>query len=568
MTNEEEPWNDNPADRADVEEEEEVLASDDETEGLLGEERQALIDTGHPDERAAKPTPSSKGITKWWHLLLFGVLVVVFVVFMISPKKNLQGNDFVNGSNITKQEVDVPKTTAVPTVAGTLSPTTTPTTIATTSPTKAPTVAPTDTPTKTPTTIHTNTPTSGPTISPTSAATINPTTTPTTAFTITSQQEDIDLTSPAYQNPNDQPFSPPKWIQSYVEFHNSQVKGDVAKSTLPEDTRWIQWYCSYFDGSRHCGGLADRLKGMFESLLFGVLDRRVSLLEEWEDPPHPLLLYLEPGLIDWSAQPTQTKGVNDTVELDAVRARPKTHVMYDVIHVHPCDFSKRADNHTGIRYTGNYFTKSTVIKKAPCAKRFSLQYDPSVQSTIFWTLFRFSQHIHDVANRLRGPINTKNYYVAAHIRTGNGTGWTDLLKHSDSDDWDTFSQCITIMQDAMEKRCGGHRPLAYLASDNQEAKEHVQAQHPPGMVHAPEVEIMHIDRSQAHELDNATAAYDAVVGEFKILLDSTCLIGSDSGFSRLARDLSRQQPRCSLMYHECADPEIVKQAVNNVVCPW
>ena len=480
-------------------EQEETLMSD-EAEDLLGEE-----------ERAAKSIDTvPRGVMKWRHLPIVVVIVVIaFVILIISVKNNdSRGNHFDN-SKIHKS-MDRTITTSTPTNF-----------VRTLPPTSTTPMTPTMTTTSIPTTIPTNKPTT--TVTKVTTNTNTPTNSPTTAPSTASQQEKIDWMSPAYQNPNDQPFSPPKWIQSYIQYHNSRVIGDKAKdSTLLKGTRWIQWYCAYLDGIRHCGGLGDRLKGMFESLLFAIIDRRVSLLEEWETPTHPLLRYLEPNLIDWSAQPTPTDRVkNDTAELVGIRARPNKDIMYDVIHNHPCDFPQHGANHTGIRYTGNYFTQSRVIKNAPCIRRLWERTDNNVQSTVFWTMFRFSRRMHEEANRLRGPIETNNYYVAAHIRTGNGTGWNDSLKHSDSEDWDTFSHCIQIIQDAMERRCGGHRPLAYLASDNQEAKEYVQAQHPPSTVHAPEVEIMHIDRSQSHELDNATAAYDAVVAEFKILLDST-----------------------------------------------
>ena len=378
----------------------------------------------------------------------------------------------------------------------------------------------------------------------------------------------------AYQNPNDEPYEPPAWMREYIDFHRSQISSDG--TLVSPDTRWIQWYCAYDtkhnDGSRHCGGLGDRLKGMLQSLLFAVISRRVSLLEEWESPPHPLKNYLEPNLIDWSAQPVNNDddAKHDTGEVYAYLAKPKKTRIYTAIHDHPCEFNKPkyGTNHTGLRYTGNYFTKQSVIQHEPCILDLWPERDPNVELTMFWTLFRFSAYIREHADLLRGPIQTRNYYVAAHIRTGNGATWDDPLRHSTTEEWDTFAFCIKVIQDAMEERCGsGYRPLAYLASDNQEAKDYVQSKLPAGAVHSPEVEIMHIDRTHSTAMENATAAYDAVLGEFKILLDATCLIASDSGFSWLALSLSRLQPRCGLRHYECADPDKVREAVQNVQCP-
>ena len=480
--------------------------------------------------------------------IMFVVTIVMFVVITWQSKEG----DTATSNKLKSGQIT---STAPPSIA--------PTTMV--SPTMAPTtMAPTSHP---PTTVP---PTS---IAPTTIAPM--TTAPTQVLSFLPTLHENTPLSPAYVNPNDQPFDPPDWIKPYIEFHNSQVQQSTNMLRSAE-TRWIKWYCPRNErthGNRHCGGLGDRLKGIIQSMLFGVISNRVTLVQEWGTPQHPLLWYLEPNLINYAAKHTKTPKSNITDVLGFAARREKDAIFY-AIHEKPCNFELPkygTQNYTGVRYTGNYYTKQSILQTASCMKKMwkSKTKDYNIVSTLFWTLFRFAPRVRDEADRLRGPIRMRNYYIAAHIRTGNGTSWSDPLNHNTADSWDIFSDCIRIFQDALEARCKGHRPMAYLASDNQEAKDYVQAMHPLGAVHAPEVEIYHIDRTKTNLLENTTAAYDAVMAEFKILMDSTCLIMSDSGFSFLAKDFSRvQHRRCAIKHTDCADPERVEKALRFVECPW
>ena len=378
--------------------------------------------------------------------------------------------------------------------------------------------------------------------------------------------DDAVGTPAGYIHPNDAPFEAPRWIRDYVKFHKSKVLKD---GKLIAGTRWIRWFCPGGKGGRHCGGLADRLKGMLQALLFGIVDNRVVVLEEWEKPPHPLSNYLEPNLINYTAK---TIWHHNAHTVEGYKAKEPQPIFY-TIHDHPCNFTEYGKNFTGIRYSGNFCTRHKIISKDNCThalfKKGQVR-EQNAQVTLFWTLFRFSNPIHNLANQLRGPRIDASHYVAAHIRTGNGADWSDPLIHNTQKEWDKFSHCITVVQDALHEKCQGtrpQRPLAYLASDNDATKRYVQAQHPPGLIHAPEVEIMHIDKG--HSAPNSIEhAYSIVVAEWKILMDSTCLIISDSGFSDLAWKLSRIQPRCAVSVDHCQDPELVQAAVKNVACPW
>jgi hypothetical protein len=402
--------------------------------------------------------------------------------------------------------------------------------------------------------------------------------TPTPLTTAQTVSASLSITTSAYVHPNDKPYEPPAWIKDYIEFHRSKVKDGV----LAEDTQWIEWYCAYdrYDklknkSIRHCGGLADRIKGIQQSLLLGIVTNRVSLLEEWEVPAHPLTTFLEPNLIDWTARP---KNVNDVEHVHAYKLRPVNQPeLANAIHDDICSFavpkntSDWTNHFQGIRYTGKYCTRQPAIARAKCLHNLghpkgTIKSDRNIKRTLFWTLFRFSAATSELANQLRSPrISKPDYYIAAHIRTGDGADFEDHLKDHTETSWEEYSQCITIMQDAMQTQCGGgtsHRPPVYLASDSDMAKAYIQKQHPEVQIGS--VEIEHVDKPGEQ---NHTAAFGAAMAEFKILTDSTCLIFHTSGFSRLARDFSRLEPRCAIELPNCKEPGKVRKAVANIPCP-
>eukprot|EP00977_Amphora_coffeiformis_P027274 scaffold34599_cov279-Amphora_coffeaeformis.AAC.4 len=377
---------------------------------------------------------------------------------------------------------------------------------------------------------------------------------------------------------NDQPFQPPPWIKTYLEFYRSQVV-DVQSYILPNKTRWLQWYCSYNpDGKRHCGGLADRLKGMMAALVLSIADNRVILLEEWEASaatgPHPLLGYLEPNFVNWMAQPSNSSSATEflTFKDDFGGLKSKQQLL---LKDDPCTFHQ--DGFDGVRFTGNLVPRPDNLYEKRCKGIFGIdEHRDRLLSDLFWTLFRFTPRVHAEADRLRGPIipDHRNYYVAAHIRTGNfsgGTGETDLLRQNTLEDWDQFAHCVQVVTQALQKRCGGDAPPAYLASDNNDAKRYIKTKVNGTKVHAPGVEQFHVDMHlQDHSVqtaEDAAAGYRAVMGELKILMDAACIIISDSGFSKMGRLLSRDVPRCAVPYFKCTNAAKVEAMTAKVTCP-
>ena len=313
---------------------------------------------------------------------------------------------------------------------------------------------------------------------------------------------------------------------------------------------------------------------MIEALILSIVDNRVLLLQEWEGGPltgeHPLASYLEPNAINWMAQPSNSSTVTDFLTFKDNFGGEKLKTQ-QLIKRAPCKFHQ--NDVDGVRFTGNLISNPELVYADQCKGAFGSETGKNrLFSDLFWTLFRFSPRVHAEADRLRGPIvrANRNYYVAAHIRTGNFSGGTDLLRQNTAEDWDKFVQCVQLVTRTIQSRCGGDTPPAYLASDNNDAKRYIKNRVNGTYVQAPDIEQIHVDLHPAGEIamaDDGDAGYRAVMGEFKILMDASCIILSDSGFSKMARVLTREKPHCAVPFHKCSDLSKVAAMTSVVACP-
>ncbi|CAB9524087.1 expressed unknown protein [Seminavis robusta] len=184
-------------------------------------------------------------------------------------------------------------------------------------------------------------------------------------------------------------------------------------------------------------------------------------------------------------------------------------------------------------------------------------------------------------------------YIAVHIRTGNGgNSWNDPARHNTGQDFEQFYHCAKRLQDGIyqrqrqqcldnnnnnDKNTSGNttttydydyqRPLPplpiYVAADNVIAKQALvaldQQQSSQTIRVLEQMPIYHIDRSRkgGHGDENT------VWGEFNVLLESTCLVESRSGFSDLAAWLQPAHgKRCAILYSKCNDPVKVAEALD------
>lgn len=179
-------------------------------------------------------------------------------------------------------------------------------------------------------------------------------------------------------------------------------------------------------------------------------------------------------------------------------------------------------------------------------------------------------------------------YVAVHIRTGIGSNWNDPLRHGSEEDYQMFYQCAKRLQQGIYHRqrqqsnqCQTNPrydyqkqlPLLpiYVAADNKVAKQALLQMDQdasattatPTTIRAlQDMEIYHIDRSQKQ----GNQAENTVWAELNVLLESTCLVASRSGFSDLANWLqpTLNGKRCAILFQECDDEAKLQQALDNL----
>ena len=204
-------------------------------------------------------------------------------------------------------------------------------------------------------------------------------------------------------------------------------------------------------------------------------------------------------------------------------------------------------------------------------------------------LIETHRQLQSIGSKESEPIAGKTTiqpYIAVHIRTGIGSTWNDPMRHGSNEDLAKFYQCAKRLQKGIQDRqrqvlsqCkqGKNKdeppPMPiYVAADNVMAKKimkEMDSAEPKQTVRAIEdMQIYHIDRSvkRGDVIDNELTVW----AELNILLEATCIVGSRSGFSDLARWLQPfQNKRCAIQFYQCHDDAEVERALNNVefVCP-
>jgi hypothetical protein len=315
------------------------------------------------------------------------------------------------------------------------------------------------------------------------------------------------------------------------------------------------------------------IMGLYMSLLSG---RRLYLIREWQSPEtaHPLTAYLRPNHIQWHAKTLDAGRQPEHVATLSTVDNRQHALLLD-----PCGMAADTRDY---ELRNNLMTYERIFRQTDCLQHYWNGAGPSHTDNRslahfgFWTLFRFTTRVEERAQlllRQSGIVVLESvpppFYLAVHIRTGQGQTWKDPARHDGVQNLEAFYQCTRRLQNAVQKRCTlSSRPPVYVAADTADAKVYFQTHNAnDGSLKANlQMEVFHIDRSVTHKLQNVSAAYDNVWGELKVLIDATCLVMSHSKFSTLAWELSAQQPRCAVYFDDC-DQDRIQQAVTAFSCP-
>jgi hypothetical protein len=372
----------------------------------------------------------------------------------------------------------------------------------------------------------------------------------------------------------------PAWMDTHIKFQNSWIKGGRGESfsvgteyTLQTNDRkrppLLIWNCP---SAGACGGLGDRLYGIIMGLYIAMLSERIFLIQEWniDGIPHPLLDYLQPNHLLWHAKLLSREAV-DFGLLSTMDNRQHPLLL------EPCGLKPDQRDYF---LRNNLMTYESQLQQSSCFQDYLKAWSVGQQDIArplalvgFNTLFHFTEHVDKKAKSLLKKSGTstdsngvRTPYIGMHIRTGQGSTWSDPERHSGTTNLERFATCAMDLQKAIAERCG-IAPKIYVAADNNEAKEYLLSKHSRDDVFQAltDMEILHIDRSSLDQIANIRNAYDNVWGELKVLIDATCLVMSRSKISTLALDLSVQQPRCAVYFDDC-DDEAVRQATGTLSC--
>lgn len=260
-------------------------------------------------------------------------------------------------------------------------------------------------------------------------------------------------------------------------------------------------------------------------------------------------------------------------------------------------------NQREIEIHSNYFPE-LHLKKSECYKNLTQQFPNStslsndLSGAVLRALFRFSDRVNKKAEEMKGLAHMKDsktapHYVAIHLRTGTGLAgavkeWKgpkrrELRRHG-GNTFGKFLECACIVQREMadclgtngtstpirrelrrgrgDQHIGGWRntaaasglPEIYIASDDARAKQTIQSWDKTQTVkYLAEMKPLHIDYSILNYTNNPHADLPVLetFAELAILTNATCLVAGRSGYSRVAEQLSHQQPRCSVHFEKC-----------------
>ena len=106
-----------------------------------------------------------------------------------------------------------------------------------------------------------------------------------------------------------------------------------------------------------------------------------------------------------------------------------------------------------------------------------------------------------------------------------------------------------------------------MAADSSKIKELFHTMNNSQSLRSAFIDVYHTDKSSGSNVKyNEELAHLDVFAELLILIESTCIVTSRSGFSDLAVHLSSQAPnRCAIPFDSC-DNDSVKNAVRNILC--
>jgi len=318
-------------------------------------------------------------------------------------------------------------------------------------------------------------------------------------------------------------------LESYIVMHK-KCKDEVGMK-----------YLIYSCGNHMvCGGTGDRVRGIVTTLLYAIKTRRIFLVE-W-NYPFPLETHFIWKSINWTSPFLDQKpdfnfiGIIDSCEEDrfekvlnasAIGIRLMTNCYYSEPY-----------RHALIKEIWN----KTVVDLQDVLNSYT-----SLLHEIFVPTERLKQKSKEMANQAGFEIDVP--YTGIHIRLGRTSTenpFNDPVRHG-LNEINSFIDCAKRLNDQY-----GLSQQYFVATDSASARDQLKNK----SVHLlPLQNAFHIDRSETNET-NAYHRYENTLVELFLLINATCVVMSDSGFSYLPVifGLKANQKNCFASARSCRDP--------------
>jgi len=343
-------------------------------------------------------------------------------------------------------------------------------------------------------------------------------------------------------------------MKDYIEFHKSSIKNGKLKKGIP----YIIYECN---GEELCGGVGDRVLGMAKALYFAISTGRVLLI----DSTYPVSLeqILKPNLIEWNAAFPNTPDKFDDLKNDMPLFNRKNTLGYRL---------GRTNGHDSYRLSE--ILDNGLFKDRLESKGLGSHIGSSTLSVArafhdaFWALFKFDDVVLSRAEQMklgsglpRGSVeNDVLPYVGLHHREGDYAMF-DVEKNTMIKRFVGIDQplkCYDLVKAKFFLDEGIVNPSAYIASDDASTKKEMKEKD-PSIFYYDELQIFHIDWSvregtNTKDLHTTSSIQQGVVdmlAEVAVLVDSKCLVMSQSMFSYLAYYIRGPDDRCNIHVKPC-----------------
>ena len=334
----------------------------------------------------------------------------------------------------------------------------------------------------------------------------------------------------------------------YTDFHTHERQRESA--------RRLVWVC---DVRSHCGGLADRIKGITHALVLAMLSRRVLLLD-WHGREFGEQTYLEPNLIDWRLTEEERKKGNHKGSKnpypggDSMASFRMFCALGGIEVDMPADKLKRyieeikGNSRTWIVLASNMRPSSIVYntKTAPMewlkegVATLGLNTLPAHEidalvGLVFRYLFRFSGEVPGEVEGARRVLGLQHQpYVGVHVRTGFvGSGKQEPAHpklYQSPRDWEKTLTCAHKY--ATENFT--QTALLFLATDSNLVKKKALQSY-RGQVRTLGRPLVHVDYVKSgRELREGVLSMWV---ELVLLAESCDLVMGESGFAFLAKSI-------------------------------